>query len=169
MAGDQGTPAYRKHVSHVRDARRVEAQRLVERIRPLPSRKEGVRSGARCKPGQWAWGDGGIRTACRWGGGGSGARAERTRNMPPMLVTLDVPKLSGWLNVDASCRVGRRALTMRGAVRAGRREGGGRAQATCTGRTRLKAGRQGTRGAHVEHVVHVRDAGRVEAQRLVER
>eukprot|EP00964_Phaeocystis_antarctica_P009640 scaffold5248_cov49-Phaeocystis_antarctica.AAC.3 len=25
------------------------------------------------------------------------------------------------------------------------------------------------RGAHVEHAVHVRDAGRVEAQRLVER
>jgi len=32
----------------------------------------------------------------------------------------------------------------------------------------LKAGGQGTRGAHVEHVGHGRDAGGVEAQRLVE-
>ena len=36
-------------------------------------------------------------------------------------------------------------------------------------RTRLKAGEQGTRGAHAEHGAHVRDVGRVEAQRLVER
>ena len=33
------------------------------------------------------------------------AGAERTENMPSMLVTLDVSKLSGWLNADASCRV----------------------------------------------------------------
>ena len=44
------------------------------------------------------------------------------------------------------------------------------AQAACTrGRFRLlKAGGQGTRGAHEEHLLHVRDVGRVEAQRLVE-
>ena len=41
----------------------------------------------------------------RWGG----ARAERTRNMACMVVTLDVLKLSGWLNADAFCRVARRA------------------------------------------------------------
>eukprot|EP00964_Phaeocystis_antarctica_P058048 scaffold34414_cov60-Phaeocystis_antarctica.AAC.3 len=46
--------------------------------------------------------------------------------------------------------------------------GAGAAQAACTGRVRLKAGAQGTRGAHLEHLQHVRDAGRVEAQRLVE-
>ena len=34
-----------------------------------------------------------------------GARAERTANIHPMLVTLDVSKLSGWLNAVASCRV----------------------------------------------------------------
>ena len=33
------------------------------------------------------------------------ARAERTENTPAMLVTLDVSKLSGWLNADAPCRV----------------------------------------------------------------
>ena len=57
----------------------------------------------------------------------------------------------------ARCRPGERVL------------GGGGAQAACTGRARLKAGGQGTRRAHVEHDVHARDAGRVEAQRLVER
>jgi len=57
---------------------------------------------------------GGVRA---WGGGDASgmhgeaprlktgwARAERTRNMAYMLVTLDVSKLSGWLNADASCR-----------------------------------------------------------------
>ena len=33
------------------------------------------------------------------------ARAERTLNMDCMLVTLDVSRLSGWLNENASCRV----------------------------------------------------------------
>ena len=39
---------------------------------------------------------------------GARARAERTRNMPSMFVTLDVSKLSGWLNAFANCRVERR-------------------------------------------------------------
>ena len=33
------------------------------------------------------------------------ARAERTLNMDPMSVTLDVSRLSGRLNADAYCRV----------------------------------------------------------------
>ena len=33
------------------------------------------------------------------------ARAERTENIPSMSVTLDVSRLSGWLNADAPCRV----------------------------------------------------------------
>ena len=41
--------------------------------------------------------------------GGHRARAERTENMLPMSVTLDVSKLSGWLNAVADCRVERRA------------------------------------------------------------
>ena len=32
-----------------------------------------------------------------------------------------------------------------------------------------RLGGQGTRGAHVEHPAHVRDLGRVDAERLVER
>ena len=46
------------------------------------------------------------------------ARAERTPNMPYMVVTLEVSKLSGWLNADESCRVERRACDAgRGAAR----------------------------------------------------
>ena len=41
-----------------------------------------------------------------WGGR---ARAERTRNMTAMVVTLDVSKLSGWSNAIARCGVERRA------------------------------------------------------------
>ena len=57
---------------------------------------------------------------------GARARAERTENMWLMVVTLDVSKLSGWLNTDAYCRVERRACdARREAVRPGRREGVG--------------------------------------------
>ena len=37
------------------------------------------------------------------------ARAKRTSNIRCMLVTLDVSKLSGWLNADAHCRVAKEA------------------------------------------------------------
>ena len=37
------------------------------------------------------------------------ARAERTLNMFCMFVTLDVSKLSDWLNADAYCRAEREA------------------------------------------------------------
>ena len=37
------------------------------------------------------------------------ARAERTINMDCMFVTLDVWRLSDWLNADAPCRVKREA------------------------------------------------------------
>ena len=40
---------------------------------------------------------------------GGRARAERTANMLFMFVSLDVSKLSGWLNADAPCRFERRA------------------------------------------------------------
>ena len=33
------------------------------------------------------------------------ARAERTENINPMVVTLDVSRLSGWLNANALCRI----------------------------------------------------------------
>eukprot|EP00964_Phaeocystis_antarctica_P072327 scaffold44213_cov50-Phaeocystis_antarctica.AAC.3 len=70
----------------------------------------------------------------------------------------------------ADCQAERRAYDAGGGAG---RESGGRgsaaAQAACTGWARLKTGGQGTRGAHIKHVAHGCDAGRVEAQRLVER
>ena len=53
-------------------------------------------------------------------GGGGGARSvhggadwtlgTRTFNIQPMFVTLDVSRLSGWLNAEAPCRVTRRHM-----------------------------------------------------------
>ena len=40
---------------------------------------------------------------------GARARAVLTLNMLSMVVTLEVSKLSGWLNADAACRVERQA------------------------------------------------------------
>eukprot|EP00964_Phaeocystis_antarctica_P048347 scaffold27991_cov54-Phaeocystis_antarctica.AAC.1 len=62
--------------------------------------------------------------------GGARACAERTSNMLFMSVTLDVSKLSGWLNALADCRVERRAYAKRSEVWAGRPEGMGRQQRT---------------------------------------
>ena len=63
---------------------------------------------------------------------------ERTKNMPAVALTLDVSKVSGWLNDDACCRVERRAhLTMWGEVcgtGGGSAYGAVPAQAVCTGK-----------------------------------
>ena len=53
---------------------------------------------------------------------------KRTQNMPRMSVTLDVSKLSGWLNAVAYCRVRKRGDMERGEIRVERREV---AQAAC--------------------------------------
>ena len=59
--------------------------------------------------GERAWGDGSARGVHGDGLWGDRARAERTWNMFRLSVTLDVSKLSAWLNADAYCRVERRA------------------------------------------------------------
>ena len=48
--------------------------------------------------------------------GGRARAAERTANMPFMSMTLDVSKLSGWLNADADCRVEKRRHAQRDEV-----------------------------------------------------
>ena len=97
---------------------------------------------------------------------GDRARAERTFNMPCMFVTLEVSKLSCWLNAFACCEVERRACNVgRGALGVAWR----RRKRHVHGRGPTQGwGGQGTRGAHAEHVAHVRDLRRVEAERLVE-
>ena len=82
-----------------------------------PDRREGV--GHR-RPG------GGEQAACTRGGPdsrlGVRARVERTSNMCCMFVTLDVSRLSGWLNANAVCRDSKGRHAMRGEVRPGRQE-----------------------------------------------
>ena len=111
----------------------------------------------------------GARLSKGWG---PRARAERTENMRNMVLTLEVSKLSGWLKADAACRVeGRGHMRCgEGEVRAGRRE---RAWGVVAAHKRHARGWPdprlgGMRGAHIEHEAHARDAGGVEAQRLVE-
>ena len=56
---------------------------------------------------------------------GAGHGEERTWNMLYMSVTLEVSKLSGWLNADADCREPKGRHTVRDDVRAGWREAAG--------------------------------------------
>ena len=91
------------------------------------------------------------------------ARAERTLNMDIMFVTLDVSKLSGWLNATALCQAEREA-SEEGDARAARQEGVGRQRRNSVpGGPNYGGSWQGTRGAHVKHVLHVCNAGGVEA------
>tara|TARA_B100000795_G_scaffold175657_1_gene132707 strand:+ start:183 stop:476 length:294 start_codon:yes stop_codon:yes gene_type:complete len=70
--------------------------------------------------------------------------ADAALNIRYMLVTLEVSKLSGWLNADAPCRVERRGHTLRGEVRRGRRAG---RQRRCKQRAQGRAGVQIGSGA----------------------
>ena len=64
--------------------------------------------------------------------------------MLTMFVTLEVSKLSGWLNDDAFCRVEKRAYDAgRDAEREAEGVGAVAAQAVPMGRVRLKAGGPG--------------------------
>ena len=58
---------------------------------------------------------------------GAGHGEERTQNMKAMVVTLEVSKLSGWLNADAYCRESKGGHTVRIKVCG---LGGGRRRAT---------------------------------------
>ena len=77
-------------------------------------------------------------------GWGARARAERTKKMRSMVVTLDVSKLSGSLNASARCQVKCRAYDAgRDAEREAEGVGAVAAQAVPMGRVRLKAGGPG--------------------------
>jgi hypothetical protein len=187
--GVQGTRgAHAEHVDHGRDLGGVKAQRLVEGVRFLPSRRVwSMRYGARCKARRrGAWGGGGLcgmhgegpTQAGVHGEGptqGLGGQGTRGAHVEHVAHGRDAGSVKAQRLVE-----GVRALPSRreGHMRCGARcAPGGRtgceavaAQAACTGEGRLKAvGGQGTRGAHKEHAVHGRDLGGVKAQRLVER
>ena len=78
---------------------------------------------------------------------GCGARAERTSNMDSMVVTLDVSRLSGWLNADALCPAEKRAVSVCGPGK------GGRVGATSNqaGEARIQVGAE----ARTEHTLNM--------------
>eukprot|EP00964_Phaeocystis_antarctica_P031199 scaffold17666_cov66-Phaeocystis_antarctica.AAC.4 len=111
--------------------------------------------------------------ACRGGVDcrlGAGHGEERTPNMLCMAVTLEVSKLSGWLNANACCRESKGGHTVRGEG-AGREAGGG-GRPRRTQRAGEGAAANGGRAwgeAHEEHGVRRCDAGRLfKIQRPVE-
>ena len=72
---------------------------------------------------------------------GAGNGEERTRNMWPMVVTLEVSKLIGWLNTNADCRESKEGRIPygagRGAKAGGREVAGDRGASSVQGRARL--------------------------------
>ena len=71
-------------------------------------KKGSIGRGVTCGSGGGkAWSSGGGASSVLEGPkrDGGRARAERTENMYPMPVTLEVSRLSGWLNADAPCQV----------------------------------------------------------------
>jgi len=173
----QGTRgAHCEHAVHVRDAGGVKAQRLVERLRVLPSRREGHAmrgevAGREAGGGEAAAAQAACSGEARFKAvGGQGTRGAHVEH------AVNVRDLGG---VKAQRLVeGRRFLPSRreGHMRCGVRCGlGGREgverwhrKRHAQGRPVSRLGGQGTRGAHSEHGVHVRDLGGVEAQRLIE-
>ena len=98
-------------------------------MRSAESRKEGIPYGERCGPGGRQAGGGG-RPWCKQGAGerarlqieGTWHGEERTANIRSMVLTLEVSKLSGWLNATAYCRESKGGHAVRDGVRAGWRE-----------------------------------------------
>eukprot|EP00964_Phaeocystis_antarctica_P025189 scaffold14136_cov49-Phaeocystis_antarctica.AAC.1 len=111
--------AHVEYAVHVRDAGDVEAQRLVERRRGLPRlERRAYDAGRGCGPGGERQQAAAVRCKQRAGGAGcrlgAGYGEERTENMNSMLVTLEVSKLSGWLNAVADCRESKGGHAVRG-------------------------------------------------------
>ena len=104
-----GAEPHLKHVPHARDAGGVEGQRLVERGRALLSPKGGMLRRRQAGQETGARGGGGLGSMGPTGEWVAWAGAERTENMYCMVVTLEVSKVSGWLNADVPCRVQREA------------------------------------------------------------
>ena len=82
-------------------------------------------------------------SVCGRAGGGGGLRKPRmhTANIPVMVVTLVVSKLSGWLKATAPCRVARLVYDVEGGREVHERVvGGGNGESGMQGRARLEVG-----------------------------
>ena len=172
IGGRARAEAHIEHMVHVRDTGGVETQWLVE-CRLLPSGKGAHKKSEVLPVYGRAWGNVRAQAACRrranWRSEAGHAR-RRTENVKRISVTLEVLRLSGWLNADAPCQ-----------VESGKYEEGemprvcGKIMGRCAGASnvqetsQLEIGGQARAEAHMEHGAHFRDPGGVETQRLVER
>ena len=179
-AAGRGTRrAHFKHLAHVSEAGRVEAQRLVERRRFLPSRKgKHKKRGERRAGRREIVGAAAAQAACRQRAQVqrllAGARS-RGAHVKHAVYGRDAGGVEAQRLVE-----GRRSLPSRKGrhKKSGERRTYGRGRAWARRRRKqrvqaedptVEAAGRGTRGAHVKHAVHGRDAGGVPAQRLVER
>ena len=82
-----------------------------------------------------------------------------------MSVTLEVLKLSSWLNADAPCRESKEGHVVRGEVYGSgdRRRWTTVEHAACRGGRGCRLGHRAGGGAYGEHVAHVCDAGGIPA------
>ena len=134
--GGQGTRgAHVEHGVHARDLGRVEAERLVERRRALPSRKAGMQCAARCRLG----GVKALGVAAQSGGPDSrlGTRGTRGAHQEHGGHGRDLGRVEAERLVERRRALPSRKAGMRRAVR-----GRGRAtaaHAACAGMARLKA------------------------------
>ena len=143
-AGGQGTRgAHSKHVPCCGDLGHVQAQRLVERIRTLPSQKAGMRCGTRCGPGGGqVWGGSDARSVQGRARLQIGWKARGGAHVEHLVHALHAGGVEGQRLVERRCalpRVKRRACgtargkgghAMRDEVRPGRRAGVGRQRRT---------------------------------------
>eukprot|EP00964_Phaeocystis_antarctica_P055720 scaffold32796_cov48-Phaeocystis_antarctica.AAC.1 len=91
--------------------------------------------------------------------GATATGVERTESIFCMFVTLDVSKLSGWLNADAPCREPKGGHTYGAGRGCGPADGCDGVQRAVEGSTADWG--QNRRGAHKEHIEHGCDAGGV--------
>jgi len=130
--GGQGTRgAHFEHGNHVRDLGGVKAQRLVEDVRALPSRREKHAMRGRCGPGggrAWGGGASGMHGKARLKAvGGQGTRGAH-REHGEHVCDLGGVKAQRLIERRRDLPSRREGHAMRGEVRAGRREGVGRSR-----------------------------------------
>ena len=161
--------AHPKHAAHVRDAGRVETQRLVECTRALP-RHTRRRIGAACGVrGGRAWPVGGTSSVQKtnWTLGARHARRAHHKHVSHVRGAgcVETQRLVESTRALPS-HTRRRIQGATCGARGGRAWGGGGTGSVQ--KTNWTLGARHAREAHRKHPAHVLDAGRVETQRLVE-
>eukprot|EP00964_Phaeocystis_antarctica_P107203 scaffold71964_cov85-Phaeocystis_antarctica.AAC.1 len=146
----------KKHGGHARDAGRVEAQWLVERRCSLPNHtrrllRHDIRAGTR---GSVGGGKQRVQREPNWTVGRQGMRGAHVEHL---------------VHVRDAGGIEAQRLVERKRTLPSQKGGDMWREKAARRRNDWTRWRQGKHGAHIKHGVHARDAGRVEAQRLIER